>query len=77
MSKIPKPFEAPSIALYAHGKEWREVYPSELEVGDHVMNFGIIAEIRTDNGLQFVFAGTVEPITLAPDFTIQAFTRAA
>jgi len=74
MPSIPQPFKNPSIDLSSHGKEWLEVYPSELAVGDHVMNFGIIAEIRTEGGLSFIFAGKILPIQFDAGSKIQAFT---
>ena len=76
MPKLPKPFQAPSINLATHGKAWLDVLPTELEVGDHVMNYGIIAEISNDNGgLRFIFAGTVLPIQFDLSSPLRAFTK--
>lgn len=74
MPKIPQPFQTPSINLTTtHGKEWQDVLPEELEVGDHIMNYGILAEILEDGS--FIFAGQIEPIHFRPEFPISAFTK--
>lgn len=76
MPSIPKPFEAPSVSLTRHEKEWKDVLPSQLSVDDHILNFGIVKEIREgSNGLEFIISGQSLPISFVPDLTLRAFTQ--
>lgn len=75
MPKRPAPFKAPRIDLTQHGKSWKEALPGELSVGDNVMNFGIIQDIRVgDRGLEFLFAGNPIAVHFANE-PIHAFTK--
>jgi hypothetical protein len=71
MPSIPEPFQAPSINLDNAAKRWRVAYPGELEVGDNVMNFGLITEI---SGTTITFAGNDTPIHFDGSSTLEAFT---
>jgi hypothetical protein len=63
-------------------REWRNVYPEELKVGDIVANLGVVTDILPFpdcSGEIFVAAGLPESkdYWLAQDKTVKAFVRKA